>query len=67
MSQRNQASESWEENCLKKFNSDMGLPTKGFEKELLTLMKKMDGKRVKGNEKHTTRKTKFDMAMKNLE
>ena len=60
-------SESWEESCLKKFSRAMGLPTEGFEKELLALMKKMDGKRVKGKEKQSTRKTKFDRAMKNLE
>ena len=30
-------------------------------------MKKMDGKRVKGKDIQSTRKTKFDRVMKNLE
>ena len=59
--------ESWEESCLKKFSTTMGLPTKGHEKDILNLMRKIDDKRVKYIEKGHQGTSKFVRAMKNLE
>ena len=59
--------ESLAESCLAKFSKFMGLPMKGFEEEILDLMKRIKGKRLKGTGKGGLVITKFDREIKKLE
>ena len=52
---------------MKKFSTTMGFPTKGHEKDILNLMRKIDDKRVKNIEKGYEGTSKFVRAMKSLE
>ena len=53
--------DSWESSCLAKFNEFLGFPTKGFEKEILELLrnlvasqKKQQGEREYDSDKKRT-------------
>ena len=43
--------ESWESSCLTKFSEFMGFPTKGFEKEILELLRNLVASQKMGKEK----------------
>lgn len=39
------ASDSWASSCLAKFGHSLGMPTEGFEGEILKLLKRMEGRK----------------------
>ena len=57
---------SWEESCLIKFSKCMGLPTKGFEEEIVDLMTRVSGRRFTDKGKWVQSSTKFDRELKRL-
>ena len=50
--------EGWSSSCLTKFSRCLGMPTKGFEEEILYLLRRMKGRIEHKNQDGAYRKTK---------
>ena len=64
--------EGWNSSCLAKFSRCLGMPTEGFEKEILYLLRRMEGRIDQKGQDGASRKTKslpskFVRALKKLE
>ena len=64
--------ESWRYSCLAKFCHCLGMPTEGFEGEILKLLNRMKERRerfvrVSGKKKKGQRSSRFDRELKKLE
>ena len=59
--------DSWESSCLAKFSEFLGFPTKGFEKEILELLRNLVASLKNGEEKGNTTVTKSERELRRLE
>ena len=50
--------EGWNSSCLAKFNQCIGMPTRGFEEEILYLLRRMKGRIDQKGQDGVSRKTK---------
>ena len=64
---KGQIEESWKEECLLKFGEFLGLPTVGFEEQILSLVKKITASSFNGKGKGSQVMTKFERELKKLE
>ena len=58
--------DSWESSCLAKFSEFLGFPTKGFEKEILDLLRNLVAQQKKGKEKGNMLVSKSDRELRRL-
>ena len=58
--------DSWESSCLAKFSKFLGFPTKGFEKEILDLMRNLVAQQKSGKEKGNMSVSKSDRELRRL-
>ena len=58
--------ENWESSCLAKFNEFMGFPTKGFEKEILELLRNLVASQQTVKEKGITTVSKSERGLRRL-
>ena len=58
--------DSWESSCLVKFSKFLGFPTKGFEKEILELLRNLVASLKKGKEKGNMAMTKSERELRRL-
>ena len=58
---------NWENSCLIKFSEFLGVPTMGFEKEILKLMRKMVPQQPKEQRKGNMTKSKRERELRKLE
>ena len=58
--------DSWESSCLAKFSEFLGFPTKGFEKEILELLKNLVASLKSGKEKGNMTVTKRERELRRL-
>ena len=58
---------NWEDNCLIKFSEFLGVPTMGFENEILELMRKMVPHQPKEQRKGNMTESKRERELRKLE
>ena len=58
--------ESWESSCLAKFSEFLGFPTKGFEMEIMDLLRNLVAQQKNGKEKGITSVSKSDRELRRL-
>ena len=58
--------ESWESSCLAKFSDFLGFPTKGFEKEILELLRNLVSSQKIGKEKRNLTVSKSERELRRL-
>ena len=58
--------DSWESNCLAKFSEFLGFPTKGFEKEILELLRNLVASLKSVKEKGNVTVTKSERELRRL-
>ena len=58
--------ENWENSCLAKFNEFLGFPTKGFEKEILELLRNLVASQQTVKEKGITTVSKSERELRRL-
>ena len=58
--------DSWESSCLAKFSEVLGFPTKGFEKEILELLRNLVASLKSGKAKGNTTVTKSERELRRL-
>ena len=58
--------ESWESSSLAKFSEFLGFPTKGFEMEILDLLRNLVAQQKNGKEKENTSVSKSDWELRRL-
>ena len=56
----------WESSCLIKFSEFLGFPTKGFEKEILDLLRNLVARQKNGKEKGNMSVSKSDRELRRL-
>ena len=56
----------WESSCLVKFSEFLGFPTKGFEKEILELLRNLVASLKNGKEKGNMSMTKSERELRKL-
>ena len=56
----------WESRCLIKFSEFLGFPTKGFEKEILDLLRNLVARQKNGKEKGNMSVSKSDRELRRL-
>ncbi|RVW54460.1 hypothetical protein CK203_068313 [Vitis vinifera] len=54
--------EEWSSSCLAKFSHCLGMPTVGFEEEILYLLRRMRGRIEKKNQDRENKKTKYSVS-----
>ena len=62
----NERYDSWESSCLAKFSEVLGFPTKGFEKEILELLRNLVASLKSGKVKGNTTVTKSERELRRL-
>ena len=62
----NERYDSWESSCLAKFSEVLGFPTKGFEKEILELLRNLVAAQKSGKGKGNTTVTKSERELRRL-
>ena len=62
----NERYDSWESSCLAKFSEVLGFPTKGFEKEILELLRNLVASLKSGKAKGNTTMTKSERELRRL-
>ena len=62
----NERYDSWESSCLAKFSEVLGFPTKGFEKEILELLRNLVASLKSGKAKGNTTVTKSERELRRL-
>ena len=62
----NERYDSWESSCLAKFSEVLGFPTKGFEKEILELLRNLVASLKSGKAKGNTTVTKSEQELRRL-
>ena len=65
-STRNWMYDSWESSCLAKFSEFLGFPSKGFEKEILELLRNLVASLKSGKEKGNMTVTKRERELRRL-
>ena len=58
--------DSWESSCLAKFSEFLGFPTKGFEKEILDLLRNLMAQQKSGKDKGNMSVSKSDRELRRL-
>ena len=58
--------DSWESSCLAKFSEFLGFPTKGFEKEIMDLLRNLVAQQKNGKEKGNMSVSKSDRELRRL-
>ena len=58
--------DSWESSCLAKFSEFLGFPTKGFEKEILDLLRTLVAQQKNGKEKGNMTVSKSERELRKL-
>ena len=58
--------ETWESSCLAKFSNFLGFPTKGFEKEILDLLRNLVASQKMGKEKEILTVSKSERELRRL-
>ena len=62
----NERYDSWESSCLAKFSEALGFPTKGFEKEILELLRNLVASLKSSQAKGNTTVTKSERELRRL-